>query len=69
MKTYQNFYQKFQCLVVKFSIYLNRRVFVMIKKQIAPSGSIFFPFVADLYQKRVLHRIKQTGSHKNYLPF
>ena len=27
---YQNFYQKIQFLMVKFSIYLNRRVFVMI---------------------------------------
>ena len=31
MKKYQNFYLKtFRFLVVKFSIYLNRRVFVMV---------------------------------------
>ena len=30
MKKYQNFYLKTFVLVVKFSIYLNRRVFVMI---------------------------------------
>ena len=29
MKKYQNFYLKISFLVVKFSIYLNRRVFVM----------------------------------------
>ena len=33
MKTYQNFLsENFQFLEVKFSIYLNRRVFVMIRK-------------------------------------
>ena len=31
MKKYQNFYLKIFILVVKFSIYLNRHVFVMIK--------------------------------------
>ena len=43
MKKYQNFSsEKFPFLVVKFSIYLNRRVFVMLSEYSEPSGKTAF---------------------------
>ena len=41
-ETYQNFYLNFQFLVVEFSVYLNRRVFVMM----LPYGLILTPLLA-----------------------
>ena len=39
MKKYQNFNQKFSFLVLKFSVYLNRLVFIMDRKKGA-EGSV-----------------------------
>ena len=68
MKTIRTFLsENFQFLVVKFSIYLNRRVFVM-RKKIALLGSTFFPFSDDPFSEGARCAGKQTGSLKSCPP-
>ena len=51
--------------MVKFSIYLNRRVIAMLKRENLPNGSKFLPYREDSFYKEVLRAVKQTGSGKS----
>ena len=83
MKKYQSFQsENVSFLEMKFSIYLNRRVFVMLKwneythkKRLPPSDKGSFvkgkknaPFIEDLFSSGLCCARKQTGSQRNCLP-
>ena len=61
MKIYQNFlYENFHFLVVKFSVFLNRHVFVMRLNVVANITYFHQPFMGGNCQNRVAFLLKRS---------